>query len=95
MFGAWDFSEMTAEGLPQQAETGFGVIKESGLVGAGFEAVKYLGKQVVNGINYAVLVKATPVVPNAKPHLAVVIFNQQGDINNAVYKLVKIEDISF
>lgn len=95
MFGSWDYSEVTAEGLPQQVETGFETITQSGLVGASFTPVKYLGKQIANGTNYAVLAKAAPVVPNAPSHLVVIIFNQQGDIANAVYKLIKIEDFSF
>ena len=41
-----------------------------GLVGAEYEAVAYLSRQVVSGTNYCLLAKVTPVVPDARPALA-------------------------
>ncbi len=41
-----------------------------GLVGAEYEAVACLSRQVVSGTNYCLLAKVTPVVPDGQPALA-------------------------
>lgn len=43
-----------------------------GLDGADYEAVAYLGSQVVAGTNYLAFMRITPVVPDAQPEFALV-----------------------
>jgi hypothetical protein len=43
-----------------------------GLVGCDYEAVAYLGSQVVSGTNYVILCRTTPVVPNAESAFSLV-----------------------
>ncbi len=43
-----------------------------GLAGADYEAVAYLGSQLVAGRNYKLLCRITPVVPDAVDHFAIV-----------------------
>lgn len=52
-----------------------------GLVGANYESVAYLGSQVVAGTNYLVLMRITPVVPDAVPQFGLVTFYQDLDGN--------------
>lgn len=70
--GGWTYAtEFEKPELPAEAQDAFDRATES-LDGAGYEAVAYLGSQVVAGVNYAFLCKITPVVPNAESSLAVV-----------------------
>ena len=93
MIGAWDFSGLQSEPLPQEVATGLAAIKENGFVGSTIEPIKVLGKQVVNGINYAVLAKVTPTTLYAQTKLGIIEFNQKGVGNTAKYKFIKLVDI--
>ena len=67
--GAWEASEDLAvtDAVKDVFEKGL-----EGLVGVDYEPVACLGTQIVAGTNYAVLARATPVVPDAKPYDAIV-----------------------
>lgn len=77
MFGAWilenDFNVGT---MPQKVATGF---EEAfnGLVGASYEPVLYLGHQVVNGINHAILCKEIMVNAEGTEHIVKVILHEK------------------
>ena len=72
--GGWtiyeDPSGEAAE-LPQEVATAFYAAME-GLTGADYEPVLYMGSQVVNGSNYAVLCKQTLVTADPVTNLAMV-----------------------
>lgn len=93
MAGAWDFSSLTPEKMPPEVEEGLKAIKKEGFVGSVIEPVKYLGQQVVNGINYAVLAKVTPTTLYPQTHLSVIEFNQKRVKNEVKYKIVKSVEI--
>lgn len=44
----------------------------AGLVGASYQQVAYLGRQVVAGTNYLAMFRTTPVVPNPEPYFTLV-----------------------
>ena len=51
LLGGWDISELKSCNLPQKAQSAFtGATMD--LVGADYEPVLYVGKQLVNGTNY-------------------------------------------
>ena len=58
--------------LPEDVKTAFDKALE-GMTGVSYTPVAYLGSQVVAGANYAILCTASPVVPNAKASLKVVV----------------------
>ena len=62
-----------------------------GLVGASYEPVACLGKQVVAGTNYCLLCRITPVVPNAVPHFALVYVYQALD---GSAELLQVQDLT-
>ena len=62
-----------------------------GLDGADYEAVAYLGNQVVGGTNYMVLMRITPVVLNAEPEFGLVTFNQDLDGNVTMLEVQDLE----
>ena len=92
MTGAWDFSSLKPEPLPEEVKNGLKSLQSTGFVGSTIEPIKLLGQQVVNGVNYAVLVKITPMTLYAQTHLAVIEFNYK--LNEGKYKLVKHVDIN-
>ena len=93
MLGSWDFSQLKSEGLPQEVQTGFDTIINSGYCGSRVDAIKYLGSQPVNGVNHAILVKVTTSTRFPETHLAILIINQKGKLHEAKYTQVKMVDV--
>lgn len=69
MAGGWNPAEDTA--VTEEAQEALTKALD-GFVGSSIEPVALLGTQVVAGINYCLLCRVTPVVPNAVPHYALV-----------------------
>ena len=61
--GGWTLCDVKAD-IPEEALLAFDTAMQ-GLVGVGYEPVALLSTQLVAGMNYCFLCKATPVVPNA------------------------------
>ena len=73
--GGYTASAACGGGISGDVKTAFDKATK-GLAGVGYEPLALLGTQVVAGMNYAVLCKATPVVPNAQSALAIVVIYQ-------------------
>lgn len=56
--GGWNIDEMKGVNLPQKAQSAFTAVT-SGLTGAEYEPVLYVGSQLVNGTNYCILALQT------------------------------------
>ena len=69
LVGAWETPEDTA--LTEEAKAAFDKAME-GLVGVDYEPLALVGTQVVSGMNYCILCKATPVYPDAESYEALV-----------------------
>lgn len=67
--GGWTPAEDTA--VTEEAQAALTKALD-GFVGSNIEPVALLGTQVVAGVNYCLLCRVTPVVPNAVPHYALV-----------------------
>ena len=61
-----------------------------GLLGAHFDPIALVGRQVVAGTNYAIFCSITPVVPNGERHFGMVTVNDGLDGKDT---LVTIEDV--
>ena len=72
--GAWNVN-VALGSMPEEVATGFG--KLSDLVGATYEPIAYLGSQVVNGVNHAVLAEQTLVLENPVKNVVLVVLNQK------------------
>ena len=85
--GSWNVNiEMGA--LPQKIATAFDKLGEE-LIGAEYTAIAYLGSQVVNGTNHAVLAEQTVLAGKDTKNIVLVIFNEKAD----VVTLVNIERV--
>ena len=67
--GGWEASENYK--LDDEAKAAFEKAVEK-LDGVDYEAISLLGKQVVAGTNYSILVRETVVVPDAEPTISVI-----------------------
>lgn len=74
--GAWNINVVTG-GMPEKVATAFGKLNE--LVGAEYEPIAYLGSQLVNGTNHAVLAKQTIVAGKDTENIVLVIFHETKD----------------
>ena len=86
--GGWSIVEDTA--VPEEAREALTKALEE-LVGADYEPVALLGTQVVAGLNYCLLCKITPVVPNPVPHYALVWLYKGVD---GTAKILEVQDLS-
>lgn len=73
MFGTWNV-EINTSGMPQKVATAFGELNE--LIGAEYEFIAYLGSQVVNGTNHAVLAEQTIVTGKDVKNIVLIIFHE-------------------
>ncbi len=88
LMGGWTIPENSS--VPQEAQNALQKAME-GMVGSKIEPVALLGTQVVAGINYCLLCKVSPVVPNPVPHYALV-WLYSGVDGSA--KILDIQDLS-
>ena len=90
MLGAWDISELKGCNLPQRAESAFTSVTMD-LVGADYEPVLYVGKQLVNGTNYCILALQTLVIANPKKRLVKMVIHEALD---GTCKLLSVSPIN-
>ena len=68
--------------LPQRAASAFSVV--SGLVGASYKAIAYVGTQVVKGVNHIFLAEQTLITSQPERHIVSVVINEFDDKYNVV-----------
>lgn len=85
--GSWDIAVQIGK-LPQKVATAFDSLN---IVGAEYELIAYIGNQVVNGTNHAVLAKQTILNGKDTENIVVMIFNEKPNDMNAV--LVSIDRV--
>ena len=78
MLGSWDASEIKVVNLPQKVASAFTAVT-SEIVGADYQPVLYVGKQLVNGTNYCLLALKTAVAPNAASTLVKMVIHEDTD----------------
>lgn len=90
MIGAWKI-EVAVDAMPQAVATAVSKVNET-LLGAEYTPIAYLGEQIVNGTNYAVLAEQLVLSGKDTKNVVLMIFNQKpGQIGDAT--LVSIERV--
>lgn len=89
MTGSWDVKIVT-NGMPQKVATAFSALAEQ-LIGAEYEPIAYLGSQVVNGTNHAVLAKQILTTGRDTTNVVILIFNEKPNAMEAT--LVSIDRV--
>ena len=87
--GNWEIKVLTDK-LPQKVATAIGKLNEV-LIGAEYEAIAYIGSQVANGTNHAVLAEQTVTTGRDTTNVVMLIFNEKPGENEAT--LVNIERV--
>ena len=75
MLGSWNV-DIQVGALPQKLATAFGNLE---LVGAEYSPIVYIGSQVVNGTNHAVLAEQLLTVGKDVKNIVLMIFNEKGN----------------
>ena len=78
MLGGWNIDEIKSCNLPQKVASAFTAVTGE-LVGADYQPVLYVGKQIVNGVNYCVVCVQKLVVPNGEKRLVKMVINEATD----------------
>ena len=88
--GGWNIDEMKGVNLPQKVQSAFTEIT-SGLVGAEYEPVLYVGSQLVNGTNYCIIALQTLVTRETTKQLVKMVIHV--DLDGAA-RLVLVRGVS-
>ena len=76
MLGSWNVN-VSVGSMPQKIATAVGKLND--MVGCEYNPIAYLGSQVVNGTNHAVLAEQLVVTGKDTKNIVVVIFHEAGD----------------
>lgn len=87
--GSWKV-KVTVDAMPQKVATAIGELAEQ-LIGCEYKPIAYLGSQVVNGTNHAVLAEQTVITGKDTKNVVVLIFNEKPNEMKAT--LVNIERV--
>lgn len=85
--GSWDIAVQIGV-YPQKVASALAALGDT-LMGAEYEPIAYVGSQVVNGINHAVLAKQTVLSGKDTANIVMMIFNEKP--NDMVATLVSID----
>ena len=77
MVGTWDVN-VTVGGMPEKLATAFAEFANS-IVGSDYTPIAYLGSQIVNGINHAVLAEQLLTTGKDTKNVVLIIFNEKED----------------
>lgn len=76
MTGSWEVN-VSIGSMPEKVATAFAELDS--MVGCEYSPIAYLGSQVVNGINYAVLAEQTVLAGKDSKNVVLTIFNEKGN----------------
>lgn len=83
-FGKIELEEFNVTKLPQKAASAWSAIETSGLVGASYKPILYLGKRVSKGVDHIFLAEETLIYAEPERHIVILAINEfEGE-----YKLV-------
>ena len=89
MVGNWEIN-INVNGMPQKIASAVSKLNTT-LIGAEYDPIAYLGSQVVNGTNHAVLAEQTIVTGRDSKNIVMLIFNEKPNEMEAT--LVNIERV--
>lgn len=85
MFGQIELAEFkAATSMPQGAASAWSAVETSGLVGASYKPLLYVGKRVVRGINYVFIAEQTLITNPPVRKLVMLEVNEFGGVYTMV-----------
>lgn len=92
IFGGYEIVNMAATKLPQELATAIGEIN-SGLLGATFQPIWYVGKQVVNGVNHLLICEEIRSTKDRSAGIVALVINiPPGSVGGKGAKVAEIID---
>ena len=89
-FGGYTIINQPATALPQDVATALGVVN-SGLLGATYQPIWYVGKQIVNGVNHFFIAEQVRVTKKQDKMIVGLVINiPAGDITGEKATLVRV-----
>ena len=88
--GSWNIDDVKSTNLPQKVQSAFTSVTGD-LVGADYQPVLYVGKQIVNGSNYCVLAIRTLVTPQPSKRLVKMIIHEDNDGSASLISITGID----
>lgn len=88
--GKWEVN-VSIDGVPQNVATAIGKLCD--LMGATYKPIAYLGSQLVNGVNHAVLAEQELVLAKPQKNIVIVIFNEAPGAGPNDLKIVSIKTL--
>ena len=87
ILGGWNINAVTG-GMPQKVATAFSEVFD-GLTGAEYTPIAYLGEQVANGTNHAILAEQTLVLGRDIHNIVLIVLNER----NEKFSIERIENV--
>lgn len=81
-FGGWTI-EPSSTKMPQKVASSFDKVEK--VFGCTYKAISYVGKQEVNGINYAVLAEQTVITGEDTKNAVIMIFNEKPESSDLAW----------
>jgi hypothetical protein len=91
MLGSWNIN-VVVDGMPEKVATAVSKLNEQ-LLGAEYTPIAYLGSQVVNGTNHAVLAEQLLITGRDTKNIVLIIFNEKPSSGIEDLTLVAIERV--
>jgi hypothetical protein len=91
MLGSWNIN-VVVDGMPEKVATAVSKLNEQ-LLGAEYTPIAYLGSQVVNGTNHAVLAEQLLITGRDTKNVVLIIFNEKPSSGIEDLTLVAIERV--
>lgn len=88
--GGWNIGIIT-DGMPQKVATAFGKLCD--LIGARYTPIAYVGSQIVNGTNHAVLAEQEIANREATKNIVLIVFNEPIDASADDLTVVSIKNV--
>jgi hypothetical protein len=79
-------------GLPEHVATGFGKVFAN-LTGVKYMPMLYIGKQVVAGLNHAIICRADPATQGGTAYLAKVYLHEDLPVDGGEFSLISISKL--
>ncbi len=96
-FGGYDIINQPATSLPQDVATALGVVN-AGILGATYQPIWYVGKQVVNGMNHFFIAEQIRITKKTNKMIVGLVINiPAGDITGekaTVVRVIEEEELS-
>ncbi len=93
VFGGYEIENLPVNKLPQEVASAIGVVNSTPLLGATYNPIWYVGKQVVNGVNYLFIAEDIRATKNKDKSIVGLVINVPPGENSMQGEGAKVDRI--